>query len=663
MEKANNGPCRRILFLISLPSTQEFLQDQDEVEMCLDELKQLNVDVKNHFHADDLADIMNYDIVIIVAHYDFSSDSLLLEDGLLTMDGFLSSLPSEYKGTIDLSFCNSALFLQNVKQRCPDAHFQVALNSVPLLRRVIIYPELVRLLRVAHDIEYSTAYNKVSEKFNKVYDELSVDDPSDVYMNLLGKRMTSLYAPSQIVKNQTFWIYLFFYYDTDRQTINVMVNDWMAKKVQLEQHEIFFPLKQNSPIVAKLNVKTAGSSSVLLLNGSEDRHFYLSTSPVVESFLLKILPDFNGNVVSAEIKLSNDGIQFLSCSFTINIGDKILKNPALVSLDKMIMPDDELQILQAYARIPNTKLLKNIVNIQFDRFELNRVQTLNQSELYTLLNAVREFVYSNKMFFNAFDKTLKVCEDKLVGINNNASTDVDISVGLIANMMNFSCYVRQEYDRLLTKFNNLRGHTFFEIEHEFILLEAEFLDFVKDMILINDQVFMLDTICKINELIKKIIGLDNEADKENLGVIIKYKKDIKQLATDFFQRTLDNGTDIELFELFKKGGTKSTVHTKTNSQVTMPFLALLIAVAKGEFVSQDYGKNDWYLNVLDYIDLGDVDYGPKARMQKLRINSTVELLENNELRDAVRRYQMTKPGSISVAAFLLLRMKTYIYRP
>ena len=45
MEKANNGPCRRILFLISLPSTQEFLQDQDEVEMCLDELKQLNVDV------------------------------------------------------------------------------------------------------------------------------------------------------------------------------------------------------------------------------------------------------------------------------------------------------------------------------------------------------------------------------------------------------------------------------------------------------------------------------------------------------------------------------------------------------------------------------------------------------------------------------------------
>ncbi len=663
MEKSNANPNKRILFLLSLPSTQEFEQDKEAVEECLTELIQLNVDVRNHILPEDLAEIPSFDIVVIVAHHDISSDALVLEDNTFPMDEFLKAIPSDFNGVIDLAFCNSALYLHSVKQKCPDATVQVALNNVPLLRRVIIYPYLIEMLRNNPDIDYNTAYARASDEFNRILGDISEDDPSDIYMNLLGKRMTSLYAPSQIVKNHAFWIYLFFYYDSDTQTINLMVNDWMAKKIKLEHHEIFFPLKQNSPVVAKLNVKTSSSSSVLLLNGSEDRYFYLSTGPIVEPFLLKILPDFKGNVLSAEIKLSNDGIQFLSCSFTINIGDKMIKNPAQVSLDKMIMPDDELQILQAYARIPNAKLFKNIVNSQFDRVDLNRIQTLNKSELYTLLNKVRDFVYSNKMFFNTFDKSLKVCEDKLVGINNNVSTDVDVSVGLIANMMNFSCYVRQEYDRLLTKFNNLRGQTFFEIEHEFILFEPEFLDFVMDMILINDQVFMLDTICEINELIKKINCLDNEAEKENLRVVIKYKKSIKQLATDFFQRTLDNGTDIELFELFKKGGTKSTVHTKTNSQVTMPFLALLIAMTIGEFESLDYGTNRWKVNVLDYIHLEDTNSVAKARMQKLRINNTVKLLENSEVRDALRRYQMTKPGSVSVAAFLLLRMKTYIYRP
>lgn len=414
MEKSNANPNRRILFLLSLPSTQEFEQDKEAVEECLTELIQLNVDVRNHILPEDLAESPSFDIVVVVAHHDISSDALMLEDNTFPMDEFLKAIPSDFNGVIDLAFCNSALYLNSVKQKCPDATVQVALNNVPLLRRVIIYPYLIEMLRNNPDIDYNTAYARASDEFNRILGDISEDDPSDIYMNLLGKRMTSLYAPSQIVKNQTFWIYLFFYYDSDTQTINLMVNDWMAKKIKLEHHEIFFPLKRNADIFANLNFKSRFQDQILLLNGTSIRHFRITDNVAVEPFLLKVLPDFKDTSILTEIKVSNDGFQFLTFSFTINIGDKFLKEPTQVNLDKMIKPDDELQILQAYRRFSNSKLFGNASDPGFGQYELNTILKLNNHELHSKLMKVRRFVFNNSMFFDYLHKILKNCENSNV---------------------------------------------------------------------------------------------------------------------------------------------------------------------------------------------------------------------------------------------------------
>ena len=47
---------RKILFLISLPRTLEFEKDKDDVNECINELRELQVDVREHIKPEDLAD-------------------------------------------------------------------------------------------------------------------------------------------------------------------------------------------------------------------------------------------------------------------------------------------------------------------------------------------------------------------------------------------------------------------------------------------------------------------------------------------------------------------------------------------------------------------------------------------------------------------------------
>ena len=54
---------KKILFLISLPSTSEFQDCIADVNECLDELRQLHVDVREHIRHEDFAEANNYDVV------------------------------------------------------------------------------------------------------------------------------------------------------------------------------------------------------------------------------------------------------------------------------------------------------------------------------------------------------------------------------------------------------------------------------------------------------------------------------------------------------------------------------------------------------------------------------------------------------------------------
>ena len=87
----------------------------------------------------------------------------------------------------------------------------------------------------------------------------------------------------------------------------------------------------------------------------------------------------------------------------------------------------------------------------------------------------------------------------------------------------------------------------------------------------------------------------------------------------------------------------------------MPYLALLLAMVCGEYISVDNGKEDWYINIANYIDLSN--YNKSLRTPKNRINKFISVLKSQDVRDSISQYMKTKVGKMSVSAVLLLKMK------
>ena len=204
---------KKILFLISLPLTPEFKEMRDDVEECLQELHGQGVDVREHIWLEDLAAISNYDIVIIVAHSHPDHPAFVLADGELTFNDFIDSLPSDFKGTLDISSCHSQTMAADIKEKCPDCKMQVALFTVPLLRRILIYPTIVEILNHDSSLDYNKAYDIVSKEFDKILGEVPENQTSDDPMTVLGKKFTAVYAPKQVALNEMFQIIVYIYYN------------------------------------------------------------------------------------------------------------------------------------------------------------------------------------------------------------------------------------------------------------------------------------------------------------------------------------------------------------------------------------------------------------------------------------------------------------------
>lgn len=211
---------RKVLFLISLPRIPEFLDCIEDVNECLDELRQLHVDVREHIWHEDLAEANKYDVVIVVAHRDASSDKLILEDGSMSISDFVSSIPTDFKGVIDFSSCYSATAFASIKERCPQCKAQVALVETTLLRRLIIYPTLVEYLYENPEIEYGTAYNEVSKAFDDLVDEIDDTDTNKAPMAHLGQKRTSIYAPPKARRKSLVPIYVFLHCDPEKEIVN-----------------------------------------------------------------------------------------------------------------------------------------------------------------------------------------------------------------------------------------------------------------------------------------------------------------------------------------------------------------------------------------------------------------------------------------------------------
>lgn len=329
---------RKVLFLISLPRTPEFQDCAEDVKECLDELRQLHVDVREHIRAEDLAEANKFDVVIVVAHRDTSTEELVLADANMSISDFVSSIPTDFKGVIDFSSCYSATAFAAIKERCPQCKAQVALVETTLLRRLIIYPTLVECLYENPTVDYGVAYKEVSKAFDDAVEEIERKDVSMVH---LGDRRTSVYAPYEVRRKSHVPIHVFIHYDAERQEV---------KSKAARNTEVHI----NSEDLGNVGL---GESLTLILSFiqgydgqhlhiiGEDRKYVTVTEEIIhEFFIVGIDDEFSAPNFGCYVSVLKDGKEppIRKYPVIINVIEEAPQTDAMRHFDDIAISDEEL---------------------------------------------------------------------------------------------------------------------------------------------------------------------------------------------------------------------------------------------------------------------------------------------------------------------------------
>lgn len=637
---------KRILFLISLPQTSEFVNDKKEINECLSELRELKVDVREHICQEDLSVANEYDVVIVVAHYNNDNDMLVLANDMMPIQDFVSYLPHDFSGLIDFCSCHSVVAFQAIKNRCPSCLAKVSLKTVPLLRRIIIYPSVIERFLGEDSLDYDTAFELVSKEYDEILGEVCEGRDTEPEMTHLGEQMTSVYAPDAVKRDSVFQIIVFFHYDFEREVVKVKAERWQTNAAIQEDFDIPITLKENDEIFVTLSFDSTDNDNIKVKNNEYNKIVTIKKNLVVEKFVVYIMPNIRCNSFLANIEMAKDQEPpFIRCAFDINVADAENKTPAGVVAEVPLIPEKPEETILCYSDVFTGRLFSRNNYTQFQNIIKKKG---NEGEK---LFFVRKFIYNNDLFIKQLTSFLGEKESELSDILCKDDKRSEITFDLVPLLKKYVSKLQKKLDILEGKILGVKkvkgvNVNFEEAALKFPPIEWAFIDLSSEIKNLDYQIDMLKVFRELRDEIK---------DECKKG---KIKKDeIKELVTQFLEHPHHDNVDQDLYDIFKESGTGSIIHSRSQG-ATMPFLALVLAMIEKEYISTDNGKEEWFINVDKYIDFSKNE--GSLRTLKSRINKLVGLLENKEVLAKIKKYQKTEAGRISITAYYLLKMKVSI---
>lgn len=642
-----NGQHKRILFMISLPQIAEFETCKDNVSECINKLLEKEVDVCESIHCEDLATISQYDIVIIVAHHDTDDDALLLADGKLSMGDFVNSIPKDFSGELDFSSCYSASAMKTIKERCPNCHIQASIHQTTLALRLMAYPFVIDLINEDEKIEYHDAYMKVLDMMLEAASETPEDDEESELVKL-GQKMTSVYSPKEVMRNSVFQILVFFHYDFEKEVVLVKVDEQQDNAKIRGEFEIPVSLNVDDEIAITLSFKSTDNTHIKVENDEYTKYITLKEEIVEEEFIVTLLPEFQCNSFLAQLEMSKEGECFVKTRpFNINVTDRLNKIPADVVMEIPQQQEKPEDIIKCYADVFTGRIFDYNSNASnYSNFQ--KLLSKNNTD-FDKLHFIRRFIYNNDLFLNQLKTFVDFSNNELSNLLKEDSKDKTVITWDIVPLLK-GCIIKikDRLDSLEAKFSSVKKKArgtlnFDEAFPKIPSLESKFIDLSSEIKYIDYQIQML-------KIYKEL--------RDNLN---KYsKEDIKESASDFWEYPHKHLVDQGLFDILRSkcnpGSIKSS-KSGGNKGVSMSYLALLLAMVCGEYVSIDNGKEGWYINVADYIDLSKYKKEESLRTPKSRINDFVSVLRDKDVRESISEYMKTKVGKMSISAVLLLKMK------
>lgn len=263
------------------------------------DLESRNVKIVHLTSIGEVKTVLDYENIIITTHHHRFQFAMEFMGNIIPIGDFIDSIPLEYSGTIDVSSCYSAVFLQELKLQASNARIIAANTESSLDLRMFIYKHIVKYLAKNNNAEYLDAYKDVTGKIVSYHRGQQHENSQKVMLG--GKpQSVSVFAPQRISKEESMMIQVYLYSDEEYKKVKTD-----AKKADEYSSE-----RGNS--VLDLRAKKGDMINVeLILSGIKlernQKQFVWQNKFNKCSFFVEIPKDYSKDRIFGEIFVSING--------------------------------------------------------------------------------------------------------------------------------------------------------------------------------------------------------------------------------------------------------------------------------------------------------------------------------------------------------------------
>lgn len=201
---------------------QNYKKSAKSLRNTLNNIHERGVDVIAQFSISDIKKIVEYDVVIIIAHHSDSSDEIEIGGECVKTIDFVNSIPEHTEAIIDMTSCYSDYLIPRIKGRIPHSRIIGIDVSTSLPFRLFLLEKIIKALANDSSLSYIDALRNILSTLPSDKKGLILTEESNAIH--LGKRdiKSTVAAPFKAYKGESFIISVFIHKEEDKDEVELL---------------------------------------------------------------------------------------------------------------------------------------------------------------------------------------------------------------------------------------------------------------------------------------------------------------------------------------------------------------------------------------------------------------------------------------------------------
>lgn len=248
---------------------QNYKNTAKSLRYTLNNIHKRGVDVVAQFSISDIKKIVDYDVIIIIAHHSDSSDEIELGNECIKTIDFINSIPEHTEAIIDMTSCYSDYLIPRIKGRIPHSHIIGIDVATSLPFRLFLLEKIIKALANNSSLSYIDALKNILSTLPSENKGLKLAEEKNVIH--LGKRdiKSTVTAPFKAYKGESFIISVFIHKEEDKDEVELLSKAIDEDAEIRSSKKISVKIKKGDKIDLQLSVPENIKSFFLLIRKSK----------------------------------------------------------------------------------------------------------------------------------------------------------------------------------------------------------------------------------------------------------------------------------------------------------------------------------------------------------------------------------------------------------